>query len=212
MLPLWFLVLFIIIVVLVLAALSVLFYFVFKKDDAQSQTTGPQGFPGKQGEIGFPGLRGVQGLAMLGPQGTAGSQGTAFSQTKSSTFVCQSFDNATFLVFPDQKNFLTRKQTIDQSVTIEGSLIVCYLNRPNVTSFTLRLKVDDTIPNDESIVAFGGYTQLATTNIPVLLTSVLRIDSTNLALVFQSNGILWNGSSSLPQCTCFFTVTYQTSS
>lgn len=212
MLPVWFLVLFIIIVVIVIAALSVLFYFVFKKDDSQSQTTGPQGLPGKQGEIGFTGLRGVQGFAMIGPQGTAGSQSTASSQTVSSVFYFQSFDNATFLVVPDQKSFLTRKQTIGHSVTIDGSLIVCNVNKSNATSFTLRLQVNDAIPNQDSIVAFGGYAQLATTNVPVLLTSVLRIDSANLALVFQSNGILWNGSGTLPPCTCFFTVTYQTSS
>lgn len=210
MLPVWFLALFFIFFVVVIVALVVLYYFVFKKDNVKDPTTGPQGPPGNRGEIGFPGVRGAQGFAMIGPQGIAGSQATAASEVGLSTFSFADSDNATFLVFPDQKQFSTRITAIGKCINIEASPIECYVNTANATNFVLRLKVTTEVPTDTSIVAFLGYAQLSSTNNPVQLTSVTRISSTMIALTFHCNTVIWSGSGSLPKCQCYFSISYQT--
>lgn len=211
MLPIWFLALFFISLVVIVAALVVLFYFVFKKDDSQTpSTTGPQGPDGEQGEIGFTGARGVQGFGMIGPQGAAGTQSQAASQLKATKFFFTPSDNATFLVVPDQKVFATIVTRIGDIVTISGAQIDCTVDKINTTDFTLRMTVINRIPSTgDPIGAFSGSVQTEATNAVILLKNVTRIDDTTLALIFQSNTSLWDGSHAFTY-SCFFTVSYQT--
>lgn len=211
MLPVWFLTLFFIVLVLVIAALAVLFYFVFKPDDSQKpSTSGPQGPDGEQGEIGFTGLRGAQGFAVIGPQGPSGAQSRAASEIVATAFSFTNADNATFFVIPDEKVFPTLVTRIDRIITISGAQIDCSVNKTNANDFTLRVTVVDRIPlSGDPIVAFAGSVQTEGTNFVILLKTVTRIDDTTLGLIFQSNAPLWDGTRAFTY-SCYFTVSYQT--
>ena len=197
--------------IVLVAAVAVLYYFVFKKDDNPPPTTGPQGSSGGPGEIGFTGVRGVQGFAIVGPQGPSGAESRAAAQVVVTPFSFHTSDNATFLVSPDEKPFSTLVTRIDRTITINAKQIACFINKIGATSFTLRFGVGNRIPTTESIVYFQGYAQITTTNAPIVLTTATRIDDDTIAIIFECNTSLWSGGN-LPQCDCFFTLSYQTPS
>lgn len=212
--PAWFLALFFVILACIIAAFIVLFYFQFKEDD-KPVPQGAQGPGGDQGEIGFTGLRGPQGFADTGPQGIPGGGFFATSNVVDTTYFFESTDNATFKMNPDKMTVDTIVQQIDKSVTLQAKHIVCFLRLSNANDFMMRIKLPLVLKKTSDIVAFTGYVKTQANNSTLyatLLTNAVRIDDNTLGIIFSSNSIIWTGvPSTLPSCTCFFSITYITS-
>lgn len=207
MLPVWFVTVFVILMVVLVAAVSVLFYFVFKPDNNTPLPTGPQGPSGDQGEIGFPGVRGPQGLADVGPQGIPGVDSNASSQIVRTKCFFELSDNATFLVFPDEKQVFTFEQRVNKTITISAMQIECFIDTAEAKNFTLRV-VTSSEQAENTLITCQGYAQMTSINVPILLTTATRIDQNTIALVYECSTTLYSGGV-LPKCDCFFILSYQ---